>query len=84
MLKKRPVVNKWKVVDSSTIHSYCYINHQARLLVRFKNKDGEITSMYQFDKVPRYLANDLDRSDSVGKLFHAEIKGKFDTGKIYG
>jgi hypothetical protein len=83
MIKKRKPTNEWKPVESSTIHSYHYGNISQQLRVRFKDKTGAITSLYIFDKVGRYISNDLAETDSVGKYFHANIKDKFETRKVY-
>lgn len=83
MIKRRPITKQWHSVESSTIHSWHYGNTTQRLKIRFKDKNGNITSMYIYEKVGRYISHDLQESASIGTYFHANVKDKFETRKVY-
>ncbi|HEY5536456.1 MAG TPA: KTSC domain-containing protein [Ignavibacteria bacterium] len=70
-------MNRISVV-SSMIHSIGYEVETSTLEIEFVSD----SSVYQYYNFPEYLYNDFMSSDSKGKYFHANIKGKYNDTKV--
>lgn len=62
-----------KYIESSMILSIGYDFQQAILEIEFKS-NGQV---WQYFDVPEYLWYEMESTSSVGKFFHANIKGTF-------
>jgi KTSC domain-containing protein len=67
-----------KPVKSSNIESIGYHPETKRMSVRFKGSGGT----YSYADVPKDVYDKLMGAESVGKHFHAEIKGKYKHLKV--
>lgn len=70
-------MNRISVV-SSMIHSIGYEVETSTLEIEFVSD----SSVYQYYNFPEYLYNDFMSSDSKGKFFHANIKGRYNDTKV--
>ena len=70
-------------VESSNIHSIGY-SADHTLEVAFKNKNGDITSVWQYDAVPAPVYSKFREAPSKRKFFNAEIKGLYAARKMEG
>jgi hypothetical protein len=67
-----------KKVISSTLEAYGgWTPEKEQLIVEFKGG-----SQYLYHKVPVQTFDGLEKAESKGKFFHANIKGKFEFVKI--
>jgi hypothetical protein len=69
-------------VTSSNIHSVGYNPRSNTLEVAFKNKAGDVSSVYQYDGVPQNKADAMLAAGSVGRYFATEIKGHYTATKV--
>jgi hypothetical protein len=60
-------------VNSSHIKSIGYDVKRKVLEIQFKNG-----ATYEYQDVPVWVRADMISSDSIGKYFHENIKGKYD------
>lgn len=67
-----------KYINSSMILSIGYDFHQAILEIEFKS-NGQV---WQYFDVPEYLWYEMESASSVGKFFHANIKGTFAENRV--
>lgn len=65
-------------VTSSNIYSIAHCPETQTLQVRFKDRNGAPTSLYEYSGVPAWVFSALQNADSVGGYFAKFIKGKFD------
>jgi hypothetical protein len=65
-----------QVSSSSNIAAVGYDTDERKLAVEFKGG-----GTYQYDEVPITTYTDLLTAESMGKFFHANIKGKFECRK---
>jgi hypothetical protein len=65
-------------VDSSMITSIGYDPDNAILEIEFKSNG----SRWQYYDVPQYVYDEMMCADSVGKYFHANIKGKYRESRV--
>mgnify|MGYP001596942593 CR=1 FL=1 len=63
---------------SSIIKEISYDEADQKLVITFTNNQK-----YKYDKVPQKIIDEWKKSDSQGKYFIKEIKGKFDCIKLY-
>jgi hypothetical protein len=76
--KKEEPKSELKKVVSSTIEAYGGWNEKnQKLIVEFKGG-----SQYLYNKIPVQTFDGLEKAESKGKFFHANIKGKFEFVKI--
>ncbi len=66
-------------VSSSNIHAIGYDEPKRVLAVEFKSG-----SIYHYADVPPELAIDLVNAESIGRFYHANIKGKLAGQKMTG
>ena len=66
-----------KKVESSNIEAVGYDPNTKELTVKFKNG-----GTYHYSAVPSHEADALMHAESIGKHFHAHIKGKFQHQKV--
>lgn len=64
-------------VKSSNIAAVAYDGEAELLRVQFNNG-----SVYEYSNVPEQTAQDFVKAESVGKYFHARIKGNFKFRKL--
>ncbi|MCM2996148.1 KTSC domain-containing protein [Paenibacillus cellulositrophicus] len=67
-----------KYVESSMISSIGYDEFQAVLEVEFKS-NGHV---WQYYDVPEYIWFEMNSTPSVGKYFHATIKGTYPESRV--
>lgn len=65
-------------VDSSMIASIGYEQYSGTIEVEFRSS-GQI---WQYYDVPEFTYNELRASGSLGKAFHATIKGHFREARV--
>ncbi|MCW5141088.1 KTSC domain-containing protein [Burkholderia cenocepacia] len=61
-------------VESSQIHSIGYDPQTSTLAIRFKNKDGEPTSLYHYDDFTPSNFDAFRKAESIGSHFYRHIK----------
>ncbi|WP_347467569.1 KTSC domain-containing protein [Burkholderia stagnalis] len=61
-------------VESSQIHSIGYDPQTGTLAIRFKNKAGEPTSLYHYDKCTPANFDAFRKAESIGSHFYRHIK----------
>ena len=69
-----------RAVQSTNIAEVGYEN--GVLEVAFKNKEGGITSVYDYEGVPTDVAAALEEDPSAGTYFAAHIKGRYPFVKV--
>ncbi|MNW46218.1 hypothetical protein D3C74_235010 [compost metagenome] len=67
-----------KYVESSMITSIGYDESQAVLEVEFKS-NGQV---WQYYDVTEYIWFEMNSAPSVGKYFHANIRGKYPESRV--
>lgn len=67
-----------KYVESSMIISIGYDFSQAVLEVEFKSN----RQVWQYYDVPEYTWYEFEAASSIGKFFHANIRGKYTENRI--
>lgn len=67
-----------KYVESSMITSIGYDASQAILEVEFKT-NGQV---WQYFDVPEYIWYEMESAPSVGKYFHANIRGAYSESRV--
>lgn len=68
---------KIEISNSSNILSVSYDAGSSKLLVEFKNG-----SLYEYEKVPPAIFDELQRVPSVGSFLHSRVKGYYDSRKL--
>ena len=67
----------WIPVDSSNIDAIAFLPAEeapeGTLYIRFKRN----MSVFRYEKVPANTFDRMKEADSVGKFFHAHIRGRF-------
>jgi len=65
-------------VESSMMLSIGYDENDAVLEIEFKS-NGQV---WQYYDVPEYVFQNMMGSESVGKYFHSDIKGKYKEARV--
>lgn len=68
---------QWELVESSQIEAIAYSEPHLKLYIRFKNG-----SVYEYMGVYPEAYESLRNAESVGKHFHAYIKGEYAYNRI--
>jgi len=68
-------------VNSSNIESIAHDPETLTLEIQFKGKEGK-GDIYQYDNVPECIHKGLMESESPGRFFFKEIKGKYEFKKV--
>jgi hypothetical protein len=68
-----------KYVESSNIDAIQYLKSEKKLVIMFKNGNS-----YEWNKVPMTKYKALMESDSKGRYFNNNIKGKYRGKKLKG
>ena len=71
-------MSDWTTVSSTNVQSFRYDPDTEELQVRFVGG-----RQYRYAGVPAVLADQMDQADSVGKFFAEEIKGQYETERMF-
>jgi uncharacterized protein (UPF0297 family) len=66
-------------IESSNLKTLTYDSEDQNLIIEFKGKEN---NRYQYKNVPEELVENFLKSESKGKFFHSDIKGKYEFKKI--
>lgn len=67
-----------KYVESSMITSIGYDQANSTIEIEFKSNH----QVWHYYDVPEYVWYEFESAQSVGKYFHANIKGKYPDGRV--
>lgn len=68
-----------QAIESSNLKTITYDSEDQNLIIEFKGKEN---NRYQYKNVPEELVENFLKSESKGKFFHSDIKGKYEFKKI--
>lgn len=68
--------------DSSNIASFAYATARSALIVEFKDKAGNITVTWEYEKVPPHIFEEMKNVVSVGSFLRARVIGYYEGRKI--
>lgn len=68
--------------DSSNIASFAYAPARSVLIVEFKDKAGNVTSTWEYDKVPPQIFVDAKRAESIGRFIRMRVIGYYEGREI--
>lgn len=72
------------IVESSNIHSVAYDPESGKLFIRFKNKAGDPTTLYEYSGVPSHVYEEMLTAPSVGRYFSQYVRGIYESRKVEG
>lgn len=74
--------NKIETPDSSNIASFAYSPARSVLIVEYKDKDGNITATWEYQRVPPERFEEAKKTDSIGRYIRARILGYYEGKKV--
>lgn len=74
--------NKVPTPDSSNIASYAYAPARSVFIVEYKDKDGNITATWEYEKVPPHIMDQARAAESIGKFIRSRVQGYYEGRKI--
>jgi hypothetical protein len=73
---------EWTDIDSSQIVRIGYDAETLKAQVAFKSKSGDVSSVYEYDLVPKDVIDSILSAESVGRAFSSQLKYGFAYRKL--
>ncbi len=68
--------------DSSNIASYGYAPTRSVFIVEYKDKAGNVTAKWEYEKVPPQIFEDAKQAASIGSFIRQRVLGYYDGKKV--
>lgn len=74
--------DKVSTPESSNIASFAYAPTRSALIVEFKDKSGRVTAIWEYEKVPPHIFDEMKNVVSVGSFLRCRVIGYYEGRKF--